>query len=79
MLDSLKLKLKEVEIPPWVKWIAQDKSGLIAGFEEKPRVFGTAWIWEGDSRWEGLVMGDKVEEWQNTLLPYPFENNHEQK
>lgn len=43
-MKSVKYKNVEYKVPPEVKWIATDKSGVVWGFQSKPKPYLKEWV-----------------------------------
>ena len=54
-------------IPHWIKWVAQDLSGAIWGFEAEPHQHDSGWYENEVGRYCLLGQSDKNPDWQNTL------------
>ena len=60
----------EVEIPDWVKWIAQDKDGWWYGFERQPQRHMDSWGTAGHEIL--LANGPKPENWKEELYQFSY-------
>lgn len=63
------MKPFDVEVPSWVNWIAQDKSGTWWGFEQEPNEGHNFWYENEVGRIFRLCEGELNPSWRETLTP----------
>ena len=65
------------DAPEWVMWIAQDKSGIWFGYDNKPDLLAEEWGRIGATRFDDfgscilLERGKQSRKWRNTLESRP--------
>ncbi len=55
------------EYPRWVRWIAQDESGVWWGFEVEPNLSHNGWYENELGRYVRLADGEPDRQWRKTL------------
>lgn len=67
-MDSrLKLRLSDSDLPAWVGWIAQDKSGVWWGFEQEPNQGHDFWYENEVGQYLKLFKTEPNADWRKTL------------
>lgn len=60
--------MKSAAFPYWVKWVAQDLSGAIWGFEAEPHQHDTGWYENEVGRYCLLGQAQTNSDWRNALI-----------
>lgn len=63
----------EIEIPDWVRWIAQDAGGMWCCYSKKPKNDEVDYGWTllgGDIDWKILYKGKKPKNWKDELYTW---------
>lgn len=63
------MNIEEVEVPEWVRWIAQDASGVWWGYSVEPLRFDKGWYENEVGDTVRLAETDATG-WENSLLKY---------
>ena len=71
-MSSLKPDLSSVNVPEWVRFIAQDSDGSWWGYSVDPLQNHRGWYENELGQNVKLLQGKVVGDWRDSLLSYPF-------